>query len=189
MQVSNLFSLFILPLAATNVRYMITGSVASIVYGRPRLTHDIDIVINLPYSDIAKLHDAFAATDYYLPSVDIISLEAARSQRGHFNIIHNDSGYKCDIFMSGNDALMAWGLTNTRQIDFDNVQLRIAPPEYVIVKKLEFYQEGHSEKHIKDIRAMLNETTIDEDTLAKFISERHLEEHWKLCLGSDLLAR
>ena len=31
----------------------------------------------------------------------------------------------------------------------------VAPPEYVILRKLEYYREGGSEKHVRDFRAML----------------------------------
>ena len=45
MQDHNLFSLYINILDDNNIPYFITGSVASIVYGDPRLTNDIDLVI------------------------------------------------------------------------------------------------------------------------------------------------
>jgi len=31
-------------------------------------------------------------------------------------------------------------------------RFRVAAPEYVIVRKLEFFREGGSEKHLRDIR-------------------------------------
>ena len=52
MQQPDLLSLFVLPLEHSNFEYMVTGSVASTLYGEPRLTHDVDLVIVL---DIAHL--------------------------------------------------------------------------------------------------------------------------------------
>ena len=41
------FSLFLHPLNSSDVPYMITGAVASTIYGEPRLTQDIDLVLDL----------------------------------------------------------------------------------------------------------------------------------------------
>ena len=43
----DLLSLFIEPLERLNLDYMITGSVASMLYGEPRLTNDVDLVLDL----------------------------------------------------------------------------------------------------------------------------------------------
>ena len=40
------------------------------------------------------------------------------------------------------------------------MQLPVAPPEYVIVRKLQFYHEGGSEKHLRDISAMLRNAAL-----------------------------
>jgi len=37
--------LFIRPLNRIGVRYLVSGSVAAILYGEPRLTHDVDFVV------------------------------------------------------------------------------------------------------------------------------------------------
>jgi hypothetical protein len=57
----------------------------------------------------------------------------------------------------------------------------VAPPEYVIVRKLEFYREGGSEKHLRDIRSMLETSpdAIDHAELERMIAERGLQEAWK----------
>ena len=36
------------------VLYMVTGSIASIIYGEPRLTHDIDLVVQI---DTGRIND------------------------------------------------------------------------------------------------------------------------------------
>jgi hypothetical protein len=56
--------------------------------------------------------------------------------------VHNATGFKADIYLPGNDELQRWGMINKRKINFLNKILFIAPTEYVIIKKLEFYNEG-----------------------------------------------
>ena len=57
----------------------------------------------------------------------------------------------------------------------------VAPPEYVILRKLEFYREGGSEKHLRDIRSMLDASpdAIDRAELERMIAERGLLDAWK----------
>ena len=56
-----------------------------------------------------------------------------------------------------------------------------APPECVIVSKLEYYREGGSAKHRRDIGAMLAVTEVDHGLLATEIARRGLEAQWQAC--------
>ncbi len=151
----NLFKVFTDRLEEIGVIYMVMGSVASIVYGEPRLTHDIDIVLRLAVSDIATLEHAFPLEDFYRPSTMTLRLEARRTNRGHFSLIHHETGFKADIYLEGRDPLHLWAIDKRRLLEFAGSRLWVAPPEYVIIRKLEFYLEGGSEKHLRDIRGML----------------------------------
>ena len=55
MQEPDLLKLFALPLEHANIDYVITGSIALILYAEPRLTHDIDIVVHLNVADVKKI--------------------------------------------------------------------------------------------------------------------------------------
>ena len=57
----------------------------------------------------------------------------------------------------------------------------IAPPEYVIVRKLEYFREGRSEKHLRDIRAMLavSGEQLDRTILNEWIQRQGLESEWR----------
>ena len=70
------------PLNRTSIRYIVTGSVAAIFYGEPRLTHDVDLVVFLRDSDIKALAEAFPSPDFYLPPPEAIAAEVQREQRG-----------------------------------------------------------------------------------------------------------
>lgn len=177
----DLFLLFTRRLNALGAPYMVCGSVAVIVYGEPRLTHDVDLVVVLTREQIARLPDLFPSAEFYLPPVEIMLVEAGREQRGHFNIIHHDSGFKADVYLSGNDPLHAWGLARARKLEVDGEPLRVAPPEYVILRKLEYFREGGSEKHLRDIRSMLATSPglIDEAELAPLVAERGLQDLWR----------
>jgi hypothetical protein len=181
MQDPNLALLFLRPLEDLRVEYMVTGSVAAIIYGEPRLTHDLDLVVDLASEQIPALLKAFADEEYYCPPQDLILFEANREQRGHINLIHISSGFKADFYFRGRDPLHIWGLERARRLQFFGVTIRVAPAEYVIVRKLEYFREGGSEKHLRDIRLMtrLSASAIDQAELGRRIAERGLEECWR----------
>lgn len=58
-----------------------------------------------------------------------------------------------------------WAFGHRRQLSVGEVPVWLAPPEYVVVQKLEFFREGGSEKHIRDIRGMLAVTDLDHGIL------------------------
>jgi hypothetical protein len=108
--------------------------------------------------------------------------EVARGTRGQFNVIHTATGYKADFYPAGAlDELDVWGFAHLRQIAFEDETLALAPPEYVIVRKLEFFREGGSEKHLRDIRSMvaISGDQIDNAKLGEWIRRRNLEAEWQ----------
>lgn len=173
--------LFTRGLRALGVRHMVSGSIAAGLYGAPRLTNDVDIIVVLDRAQIARLPETFPESEFYCPPVEAIEEEAARAERGHFNVIHHETGFKADFYPVGHDPLHAWALARTRQLDVAGEPFIVAPPEYVILRKLEFYLEGGSEKHLRDIRSMIevSSTVIDRAELERMIGERGLEQAWK----------
>jgi hypothetical protein len=174
--------LFLRPLNRLGVRYLVTGSVAAILYGEPRLTHDVDIIVFLRSDVIGRLKEAFPSPEFYVPPEEVIGVEVARPSHGHFNIIHADTGFKADFYPAGRDELNAWAFRNLRRLEFQGEPITVAPPESVIVSKLEFYKEGKSDKHIRDIRAMLavSGDIIDRAALNDWIKQRRVETEWQL---------
>lgn len=173
--------LFIRPLNQLGLRYMVAGSVAAILYGEPRLTHDVDFITFLRAGDIARLRDAFPSPEFYVPPTDVIATEIARERKGHFNVIHADTGYKADFYTTGRDEVQAWGFRGIRRMQFRGEPIVVAPPEYVIVRKLEYFREGGSDKHLRDIRAMLavSGELIDHAALMEWIRRQGVLEQWK----------
>jgi hypothetical protein len=172
-------------LNATGAIWMATGSIAAMTYGDYRVTSDIDIILILAPSNVGKMGAAFPLDEFYCPPLDVISLEAARTERGHFNLIHHETGFKADIYIAGTDALTRWAFAHRQRIPFDESVLWVAPPEYVILGKLEFFREGGSEKHLRDIRGILRGTEIDRAFLEKEVALRELSEVWERCRSAD----
>lgn len=182
MALPEFYAPFIRPLNALGLDYFVTGSVASGIYGEIRTTLDIDIVLELSVADALRLGNAFPIESYYCPPRDVILIESRRPGRGQFNLIHHQSGFKADVFVQGRNPLNHWAMANRAQHDYgDGDWMWVAPPEYVILKKLEYYREGGSEKHPRDIRFMLACTDVDRTFIEQHIARLGLGEQWAEC--------
>lgn len=177
------FAPFLEPLERLALPYCITGSVAASVYGEPRLTADIDVVLLLRLEDIPSLRSAFPDADYYVPPEETLCKEVARESRGMFNLVHHRSQFKADLYLAGTDPLHAWALEHRRRIDLGGAGAWIAPPEYVIVRKLECLREGGSDKHLRDIRFILAATPLDRTFIDAEVARRGLQAQWARCQG------
>jgi hypothetical protein len=172
---------FLDPLEALGLPYCITGSVAASVYGEPRLTADIDVVLLLKLGHVAALQAAFPQADYYVPPVETMHLELVRDGRGHFNLIHHATQFKADIYIAARDPLHHWALAQRRRISLDEGGAWIAPPEYVILRKLEYLREGAQDKHVRDIRFMLAITEIDRSFVETEVARLGVQVQWRRC--------
>jgi hypothetical protein len=174
---------FARPLDGAGIRYMATGSVAAMLYGEPRLTNDIDMVLVLPRLALSPFVSLFPLAEFYCPPVEVLGVECGRARRGHFNLLHHETGFKADVYLAGDDPLHEWGLARRRCIELSGGEgsLWVAPPEYVILRKLQYYEEGRSEKHILDIRGMLelSSDAMDMPELERWIRELSLQTVWK----------
>jgi hypothetical protein len=137
-----------------SVPYLITGSMATITYGEARFTNDVDIVADLKAADVDGLLAAFPESDYYCSRA---AVEEAVRRRSQFNVIHPTSGLKIDFMIPVDDEFNRSRLRRGRDIVVDEAghQARFASPEDTILKKLEYYREGGSEKHVRDIKGVL----------------------------------
>lgn len=172
----DLIGLFIEPLERTGIRYMITGGVASVIYGDPRFTRDIDVVLELQGLDISALAAVFQGGDFYVPPVEALEEEVARPQGGHFNVIHRDTALRADVYLAGHDSLHRWAFERRQRIAFGSIQIWVAPMEYVILRKLQYYRDSGSDRHLRDIAMMLRISgdALDRDALETWLSRLDL---------------
>jgi hypothetical protein len=161
------------------IKYLVTGSQATIAFGEPRFTNDIDIVAAIETSQLEAFCSAFPDEEFYL------SRQAARdaiAQHHMFNIIHPASGLKIDVIIPRTSAF--------ERSRFDRgVRVRVAEdfvatfasPEDVILKKLEFYKLGGSDRHLRDIAGVLKVRgdAVDRGYIAQFAGQLGVADIWQ----------
>jgi len=188
-EIDELMRIVAAALEAEGVPYLVTGSIASIFYGEPRLTMDVDILVDLPAGKVKALRAHFPESDYYF------SEEAAQEAIRHgrmFNIIHPASGLKADLIVARPDPENLARLKRVREISAGSgVRIRFSTPEDLILSKLKFYQEGGSEKHLRDIQGILraNPGGLDLDLVSSTADQQGLGAVWRKLLESSLGAQ
>ncbi|HKI03618.1 MAG TPA: hypothetical protein VKK31_16690 [Thermoanaerobaculia bacterium] len=167
------------------LRYFVTGSMATIFFGEPRFTNDIDIVVDLPPARIPELCAAFPAPDFYLSQETV---HRAVTRRGQFNIIHPSSGLKVDVMVPADSPFNQGRFARMKRVrpapDFDAA---FSSPEDVILKKMESYREGGSEKHLRDIAGVLKISgeRLDRAYIAEWAERMGTSEIWEEILRRD----
>jgi len=171
------------PLEKLGVRYAIVGSMASIAYGELRLTNDVDVLMDLRPERIGPFCSQFPAPDFYLSQPPV---ESAVRKNFQFNIIHPSSGLKVDCIIAGDDSF------NQNQLDRAVIPprdggaylVRIAEPEDVILKKMEYFRIGESEKHVRDICGIQKQQgdRIDCEYIRRWTEKMTLLEIWNVVL-------
>ncbi len=139
---ADLLSLFVRPLNQLGWAYAVTGAVGSMFYSEPRFTNDIDVVVRIPSDGGPELRKAFPEPEFYRPGLEEISVEASRPSRGHLNVIHLESGLKADFYLVGTDPLNDWALSAAKIIPVGDLPVRVAPPEYVVLRKARLLSGG-----------------------------------------------
>ncbi len=165
-----------------SIPYFITGSCASMAYGEPRLTNDIDIVADIQRENIAFFLEHFPMPEFYI-SEDAV--REAVAMHGQFNIIHPTSGLKVDIIVRKESEFGDSEFERRRTLQLsEGKRADFASPEDVILMKMEYYRMGGSEKHLRDITGMLkiSEDLIDREYISLWVERLQLGDIWEAVL-------
>jgi hypothetical protein len=163
----------------------VTGSIATILYGEPRFTNDIDVVVQLPPEAVEAFCAAFPQGEFYLDAERILS---AIARRGQFNVIHPASGLKVEVIIPAMDAFDRSRFTRVRRVHpAAGLAADFAAPEDVILKKLQYYAAGGSDKHLRDVAGVLriSGTDVDRDYVATWAERLGVLDAWHRILDAE----
>lgn len=135
-------------LNSENIPYMLVGSFVSSIYGEPRTTQDIDLVVQLQKSNIPKLISMFPPPRYYIEEEMILfALEYKRM----FNLLDTNEGDKIDFYIHKDEDYEKEKFSRKLEKILFGHTLVILSPEDTILSKLQWcVKSGMSEKQFKD---------------------------------------
>jgi hypothetical protein len=158
------------------IPYMISGSIAVNYYTIPRMTRDIDIVIELKKETTDKFVALFE-DDFYINREMILS---EVSCKGMFNLIYNRYVIKIDFIIKKISEYSDAEFSNRKQVVVDQCPMWMVSAEDLVISKLLWAKDSHSEMQLKDI-ANLMETVdnLDSKYIDNWVRELGLEQIYK----------
>lgn len=158
--------------------YMLTGSFALNYYAEPRMTRDIDFVVLLEPKDadgvVALFEDA-----YYVPHNAVMR---AISNQTLFNLIHNESIIKVDCIVRKNTEYRRLEFERRQRVEVDGIEIWIVSKEDLIISKLIWAKDSHSEFQLRDVKNLLK-SGYDADYLTTWSRKLDLDELLRECLN------
>jgi hypothetical protein len=146
------------------IAYYIGGSVASSVHGRRRYTQDVDVVADIQLKHVHTLV-ATLQQDYY---IDAGMIRGAIQNRSSFNILHNDTGVKVDVFIQKTSPFSQQEMRRAREdvLEVGSRSFFFASAEDMILAKLDWWKLGGgvSNRQWNDILEMMKEKQAVLDT-------------------------
>lgn len=134
------------------IPYMLTGSVALAFYAVPRMTRDIDVVVEMKLEDADRLHRELADRYY----IDAAMIRDAIVHRYMFNVIRSDSVVKVDFVIRKDDRYREEEFLRRRSVDLDGVPVQIVSPEDLLLSKLFWAKDSRSERQLADVRSLID---------------------------------
>ncbi len=165
-------------LETLEIPYMVVGSFASTFWGRPRTTHDADLIVQIAPQKAGELA-RLLAPDFYAP--DFVIEEAVR-KRDQFNAIHLVSAFKVDFWLLKDASYDQERFRRRLLGSLFGRDVWIASPEDVILSKLQWHLTSGSERQLQDALEVyeVQEPYLEQDYL----------DRWAAALGvTELLDR
>ena len=166
-------------LADSGISYIISGSIAANFYSKPRMTRDIDIVVQLSSHEIDKTYDLFK-NDFYIDKDSIIE---ALKYNSMFNIIHNEKIIKVDLIIAKDTDYEKAKFQHKLTKHMEGVNLSLISPEDLILSKLLWAKDSHSEVQFNDVKNIIsfNKGTLNFDYLIRWAKELSVEAFLEEC--------
>jgi len=163
-------------LSDAGIPYMVTGSIAANFYAVPRMTRDIDIVVELSEREVERVIEIFQEDFYIEPG----TVREAIREKGVFNIIHMAHVIKVDFVVRKDSEYRREEFARRQRVSVEGHDLFMVAPEDLIISKLDWSRETRSEVQLGDVRNLLAcVEALDRDYL----------NHWVTRLGLESLYR
>jgi hypothetical protein len=158
------------------IAYMVTGSMAINFYTVPRMTRDIDIVVELAEEDLVRFIPLFE-TGYYL---DPQTVRHAVENKGMFNLIQNDRVVKVDFIVRKDSPYRRREFSRRKKVAIDDQSFYLVAPEDLVLSKLEWAKDSRSEMQLSDVRNLLKSVTpLNRRYLARWAKELGVESLYR----------
>jgi hypothetical protein len=159
-----------------SIDYMLTGSMAMNYYAQPRMTRDIDVVVAVGPNDVERMALLFEA-EYYLSKK---SMRESITHESTFNLIHHESVIKVDFIVRKQSEYRRIEFERRQGISILDFTTCIVSKEDLIISKLWWAKDSHSELQLGDVKNLLA-TGYDAGYLERWTRELGLNNLLQQC--------
>jgi hypothetical protein len=139
-------------LDSIGIPYMMTGSMAMAIYSIPRMTRDIDLVVEVHPDDVDKIVSLFSVDCY----IDRDSVREAVVKQSMFNIIHKEWVVKADFIIRKPEDYRREEFSRRQRMSIEDVTLFVVSAEDLILSKLVWGRQSHSDLQFRDVHQMIS---------------------------------
>jgi hypothetical protein len=152
-------------LRSLGVSHMVSGSIAASFYVEPRMTRDLDIVVDLTPDTAVGLAGLLAA-DFYC---DEPALVRAAQERSMTNAIHTETLLKVDLIVRKDDAFHREEFSRRVAGRLGSVDVDLVTAEDLVVAKLLWFGKSRSAIQRADIvRLLCDLPNLDRDYIGRW---------------------
>ena len=166
-------------LEALAIPYMVTGSIATSYHGRPRATHDADVVIDPAAAQLDALVAELERAGFY---VDPAGARSALTQRRQFNVIEKASATKVDLIERRARPFSEEEFRRRQPLDYSFARsVATVTPEDAILSKLEWARRSSdSERQLRDAAGVLElNPHVDREYVRRWAAELGVADLWE----------
>ncbi len=154
-------------LTRLRVPYMLTGSFAMHFHANPRMTRDIDIVVELTERDVKKLC-ATLSSEFYTD--EEMAIQAIR-EGSLFNIIFHKAAFKVDFVIKKQTEYAMEAFSRKQELVLLGEKVWVSSAEDLVVSKLDWARDSHSELQLRDVSNLLKVKGLDISYVEKWIDK------------------
>lgn len=160
-------------LEQARVPYFISGSMAANYYSVPRMTRDIDIILELKPAHLKLFIESFRS-DFY---VEEESIKEEVDRRGMFNLIHKEYAFKVDFIIRKETEFQDSCFQRRREVRLGDYEAWMISLEDLVIAKLLWAKDSLSELQSRDVKNLLRTAgNLDAVYLKRWIERLSLKD-------------
>jgi len=153
------------------IGYMLTRSMALVYYAVPRMTADIDVVLDIHGTDADRFIKEFEP-DYYIPQAR--ARDAIYNSK-MFNILDQRTIIKIDCVVRKHERFQDEVFSRRRRVNYSgDFEVWIISKEDLILSKLNWAKVSHSEMQMRDVVSLIR-NPYDENYVKTWVERLGLE--------------